>query len=236
LSIFEVASTLCEKVDRLKFAPPVEYCYNPLKYASRSSNAYLEMYGQASREVILVGMNPGPFGMAQTGVPFGDVGMVRDWMGIEEEVASPTNEHPKRPIQGFSCERGEVSGRRLWGWAEERFRSPSAFFERFFVWNYCPLCFMESSGKNRTPDKLPASEQKQLFEVCDEGLRGVVLNLKPAWVIGVGVFAESRIKDALVENREVSIGRILHPSPASPVANRGWSKQAESQFSKLGIL
>jgi single-strand selective monofunctional uracil DNA glycosylase len=236
MSILEVAETLSNQVQGLKFSPPVEHCYNPLDYASLSSRSYLKKYGSSKKEVILVGMNPGPFGMAQTGVPFGDVEKVRDWLGIKEKVRRPAQEHPKRPVLGFDCERGEVSGRRLWGWAEQRFDSPKAFFSRFFVWNYCPLCFMESSGKNRTPDKLPLEEQAKLFDICDQALRGVVDALEPRWVIGIGVFAETRVKKALSEHPKISIGRILHPSPASPIANRGWAEQAENQFANLGIL
>ena len=36
------------------------------------------------KEAVFLGMNPGLWGMAQTGVPFGTVSLVRDWMGIED--------------------------------------------------------------------------------------------------------------------------------------------------------
>ncbi|HKJ89152.1 MAG TPA: single-stranded DNA-binding protein, partial [Gammaproteobacteria bacterium] len=136
------------------------HVYNPLDYARNPHRRYLERYGRGRREVLLVGMNPGPYGMVQTGVPFGDVGMVRDWMGIEGEVGHPRREHPKRPVEGFGCTRGEASGRRLWGWARDRFGAAEAFFERFYVANYCPLAFFEESGANRTPDKLPREDRE----------------------------------------------------------------------------
>jgi len=184
-------------------------------------------------------MNPGPWGMAQTGVPFGEIGLVRDWLGIVGAVGKPPEEHPKRPIEGFECSRSEVSGRRLWGWARERFGSPERFFERFFVWNYCPLVFMEESGRNRTPDKLPVTEREPLFAACDEALRRAVETLEPAWVVGIGKFAETRASEALAERLEsgagTCVGGILHPSPASPAANRGWAAQAERQLRSLGI-
>lgn len=184
--------------------------------------------------MLLVGMNPGPFGMAQTGVPFGDVTMVRDWMGIEAQVHKPAREHPKRPIDGFACTRSEVSGTRLWGWARKRFGTPDQFFERFFVANYCPLCFMEESGRNRTPDKLPACEAEPVFAACDEALRKTVETLRPAYVLGVGAFAEGRIREALGDCA-MTIGRILHPSPASPAANRDWAGAAEKAMRGYGI-
>ena len=179
-------------------------------------------------------MNPGPFGMAQTGVPFGEVRLVRDWLGIETEVGKPAREHPKRPIEGFACARSEVSGARLWGALSERYGDPNRFFAERFIANYCPLVFMEASGKNRTPDKLPPREREPLYAACDAHLGALVRALEPEWVIGVGKFAEERAQSALAGSR-VQIGTILHPSPASPLANRGWADQADQQLMQLGL-
>jgi len=232
--LIEVAQELANRVDALAFSPPVNTVYNPLSYAWRAHRAYLEKWGQGPKEVILLGMNPGPWGMVQTGVPFGEISLVRDWLGIEEPIGQPEKTHPRRPIEGFSCSRSEVSGARLWGWARERFGSPETFFERFFVHNYCPLAFLEESGRNRTPDKLPRSEKDALFTVCYKALRQSVQALDPKFVIGVGKFSEGRARAAL-EGLPVAIGRVLHPSPASPLANRGWSATAERELLNCGI-
>jgi single-strand selective monofunctional uracil DNA glycosylase len=127
-----------------------------------------------------------------------------------------------------------VSGRRLWGWARERFGTPERFFARFFVANYCPLLFLEASGRNLTPDKLRAAEREPLLAACDEALRRTVAALRPRLVVGVGHFAESRARAALGEGH-VAIGRIPHPSPASPSANRDWTAQAEQGLRALGV-
>ena len=160
--------------------------------------------------------------------------MVRDWMGITGEVKRPAREHPKRKIQGFECPRSEVSGSRLWGWARDRFRTTEKFFERFFVWNYCPLCFMSETGANVTPDKLRAAESKKLFAVCDDALRAIVDELDPRFLIGVGKFAEDRIRSAVDTNGR-GVGRILHPSPASPAANRDWAGTTEKNLRAIGV-
>ncbi|HEY6727568.1 MAG TPA: hypothetical protein VI197_26210, partial [Polyangiaceae bacterium] len=144
VSLISISRRLSKQVDALRFAAPVHTVYNPLAYARDPHERYLERYGQAPKEVVFVGMNPGPFGMVQTGVPFGDVSVVRDWLGIHGKVGKPLVEHAKRPVLGFECKRSEVSGTRLWGWAKERFGTPERFFHRFFVVNYCPLCFMEA--------------------------------------------------------------------------------------------
>lgn len=225
---------LSRAVAGLEFGPPTSHVYNPLDYARDPAEQYLGRYGRNRKKVLFLGMNPGPWGMAQTGVPFGTARFVRGWLSIEGAVARPAAEHPNRPIQGFDVGREEVSGSRLWGWARDRFETPARFFEHCFVANYCPLVFMEASGRNRTPDKLSAIERSDLFHHCDLALCRVVDTLAPQWVVGIGKFAETRARSAL-EHREVRIGRILHPSPASPLANRGWSRQAESELAALGI-
>ncbi len=178
-------------------------------------------------------MNPGPFGMVQSGVPFGEIAAVRDWLGIDSAVQRPAVENPKRPIEGFACTRSEVSGRRLWGLFKERFGCPTAFFAEHFVANYCPLAFF-AQGRNVTPDKLPARQAAALHAACDEHLQVMVAALQPEWVIGVGAFAEHRARLALTDSG-VRIGRLLHPSPASPAANRGWPEAASRQLRLLGV-
>ncbi len=232
--LLAVARRMSEEVGGLDFGPPVTHVYNPLEYAWPAHEQYLSRYAGARRPVVLVGMNPGPWGMAQTGVPFGEVSLVRDWLGITAAVGSPREPHPKRPVTGVDCPRSEVSGRRLWGWARDRFGSPGRFFERFFVANYCPLMFLEASGRNRTPDKLPAAERRPLTAACDRALRDAVELLEPRLVLGVGAFAERRAARALASGGP-PVSRVLHPSPASPAANRGWRRQFERQLAELGV-
>ncbi|MDH3199294.1 MAG: single-stranded DNA-binding protein [Myxococcales bacterium] len=230
----KISRDLSRAVSKIRFRDPVAYVYNPLSYARPAHELYLRRYGEGRKEVVLIGMNPGPFGMAQTGVPFGDVGFVRDWMGIEAPVGHPAEQHPKRPVLGFDCSRSEVSGSRLWGWAKARFETPDRFFSRFFVINYCPLVFIESTGRNRTPDKLSVEERKELLPACDLALRQAIEVLQPSLAVGVGAWATKRARAAL-HNDGLAIGTVLHPSPASPKANRGWAAQAENDLLGLGI-
>ncbi len=234
MALVNIVDTLTTCVNELTFAPPVATVYNPLDYARAPHLRYLERYGTGTREILLLGMNPGPWGMAQTGVPFGAIPHARDWLGINEPVGNPVPEHPKRPVQGFACPRVEVSGTRLWGWAQERFGTPEHFFERFFVWNYCPLMFMGETGRNITPNKLKAHERSALITPCDQALRDVVHEMKIALVVGIGVWAEDRARVAL-DGIDVRVGRVLHPSPASPRANRGWAAQADADLDALGV-
>jgi single-strand selective monofunctional uracil DNA glycosylase len=224
---------LVQEIEKLRFRPPVAHVYNPLVYARRNYDDYWRRYGNKPKEIVLLGMNPGPWGMTQTGVPFGEVAAVKDWLKLTAEVNRPEQEHPKRPVLGVACARSEVSGRRLWGWARETFNTPENFFRRFFVANYCPLLFLEESGRNRTPGSLPADERRLLFTACDRALVRLVEYLEPIWVVGVGKFAEERAREALTRF-DVRVGSIAHPSPANPAANRGWSALVTSQFRELG--
>ena len=244
-SLLDAARRLSETVGAMHFAPPVTHVYNPLDYGWNAHAEYLVRYGAGRKRVIFLGMNPGPFGMVQTGVPFGEIAAVRDWMGIDEDFmnADPGRkkicvtpllvQNPKRPIEGFSCTRSEVSGRRLWGLFAQKFSSAEVFFSQHFVANYCPLAFFDG-GKNLTPDKLPVAEQAPLLAACDQHLRELVMIQQPDWLIGVGAWAEARARQAL-DGINVKFGRVLHPSPASPAANRGWAEAATQQLLAQGV-
>lgn len=236
MSLVEMTAEFVKELEGVRFDPPVSHSYQPLEYAWEAHRQYLEKFGRKTpREVVFVGMNPGPWGMAQTGVPFGAVNFVRDWMGIEAEVGQPHELHPKRRVEGFACERIEVSGARLWGWAEDRFGSAENFFDRFYVTNYCPLLILNDDGGNRTPPQLRAAEREQVIPACNKALRRIVEYLEPELVVGVGNYAQKQAIEALEGSFKGKIGVVLHPSPASPKANRGWAEQAEEQLRALGV-
>ena len=227
------AKRLSKAVDALRFGAPVTHVYNPLAYAWKPHEAYLRRLNPQGVRVLFLGMNPGPWGMAQTGVPFGEVAAVRDWIGIEEPVKRPADEHPKRPVEGFACKRSEVSGQRLWGLFRDRYGAPGKFFKQHYVANYCPLVFMTESGKNHTPDQLPKSERQPLDAACDKHLAELLELTAPEWAVGVGKYAEARLKR--VASDTVRVTTVLHPSPASPAANRGWAEAATRQLEAAGV-
>jgi single-strand selective monofunctional uracil DNA glycosylase len=234
MSLLAVTSDLVPAFGALRFSAPVTCVYHPLDYAWDLHCQWLERYGRGKKQVLMLGMNPGPFGMVQTGVPFGEVTAVRDWLRLRGTVQKPAHEHEKRPVEGLECRRSEVSGRRLWTWAAQRFVTPGRFARRFFVHNYCPLAFVGETGANLTPDKLPREESQPLFRLCDRFLVRVVEVLRPELVVGVGAFAEARAR-ALLGTTGPRIGRIPHPSPASPASNQGWERLADEAFQALGV-
>lgn len=244
-----IAASLRDRCGAVRLGAPVSCTYNPLGYAWDAHRAYLRM-ARRRPEVLFVGMNPGPFGMAQTGVPFGEVASVRGFLGIDERtvrIAAPEIEHPKRPVLGFGCTRSEVSGARVWSWARGRFGTAESFFRHAFVWNWCPLSFMAAGGANITPDRLPrtrgtAAALHVLEAACDEALRAAIVALEPEHVVGFGAFARERAERVVATlpparraARPLAVHQVLHPSPASPAANRGWARQVDAQLAAAGI-
>jgi len=235
VDLIAAARALRDAVDSLAFSSPVTHTLNPLDYAWAPHEQYLRKFSDGKKRVIFLGMNPGPFGMVQVGVPFGEVNAVRDWMKIDATVSQPKSPNPSRPVEGFSCQRSEISGQRLWALFSERFANANDFFANHFVANYCPLAFFDNA-RNVTPDKLPKAETAPLYAACDAHLRACVDALQPEWVIGIGKFAEAQARTATAASHpNVKIGTVLHPSPASPMANRGWAPQAAAQLAALGI-
>lgn len=221
---------LSERLERMSFTSPVAFAHFPVRYAIDAHSQYVRRFAATGR-VLLLGMNPGPFGMAQTGVPFGDVHAVRGWLGIEGETLPVEHTHPKRPVLGFAIKRGEGSGKRLWDWASS-FGTPDRFFSQFFVWNFCPALFLDEGGRNLIPQKLVAAERGELEAACDAALRDAVAILSPSRVVGVGAYAARRASVALGRD---DIGQILHPSPANPQANRDWVGTVEAQLEEQGV-
>jgi single-strand selective monofunctional uracil DNA glycosylase len=235
--LLTASRALARDAGKLRFSPPVSYVYNPLVYARAPHDSYLARYAKAPKRVIFVGMNPGPWGMAQTGVPFGEVSAVRDWLGISGAVRVPNDAHPRVAVRGFECTRSEVSGRRLWGLFQETFGSSERFARDNFVSNYCPLMFLDDAGKNVTPDRISRPDQAVLFRLCDRFLSVMIDVLRPEWLVGVGAFAERRIRAVMESSPNVGarITSITHPSPANPRSHKDWAGQARAALKKEGV-
>ncbi len=237
-AILNATAILRDDTQKLLFTEPVSFTYNPLTYAWAPHEQYVRAYGRGEKKHLFLGMNPGPFGMTQTGVPFGEINAVMDWLHIYAVVNGPEQTHPKRPIEGFACPRSEVSGRRLWGLFKETFGTAEEFFKDNYVANYSPLVWMSATGANITPDKLPAEQRRAVDEVCMKHLVTLISILKPHTLVGVGAYATQKLNEAaaLLPHMKFSVGTLLHPSPASPVANKYWPERPTQQLRDLCIL
>ncbi len=235
--ILDIYISLSKKVDELKFSEPVTEVYNPLDYAWNGFESYITKFLSVNVKNVFLGMNPGPWGMAQTGVPFGEVNFVREWLNLKNIIVNkPENENADYKIEGLNCRRSEISGKKLWGLFKERFITTENFFSENIVLNYCPLLFMtdgKKSIRNLTPDKLKMSERKLLFEICNESLKNILEIIKPDFLIGIGNFAASRLNE--VNNLDSKVVKILHPSPASPLSAKNWDLKVTEQLINSGV-
>ena len=237
-NILNIYQRLCDEVETLKFSWPVVSVYNPLRYAWNGFTQYMK-FSEGRKRVIFLGINPGPWGMAQTGIPFGEINAVRNFLGITEiSITPPENQNVSYPVRGLNCGRSEVSGKRLWGLFASRFGTAENFFAHHFVLNYCPLLFLcrteKGSIRSSTPDKIDPSERMNLCRFCDTTLIEAVEILKPDYVVGIGNFAYQRAKFALIGQR-VTITKILHPSPANPKANHDWAGKTIRTLTESGV-
>ncbi|MBU1218456.1 single-stranded DNA-binding protein [Myxococcota bacterium] len=228
----EIHSDVVKRLDNIEFSQPVFHVYNPLVYAMKNYEQYLDKFGSGETRLVFLGMNPGPFGMVQTGIPFGEVTAVKDFLKISDMTDEPAAQHPVRKIEGFNCRRSEVSGRRLWGFFQEKFDCSENMAGKVFVANYCPLAFLTERGSNITPDKLKKSEQRELYEVCDDLFKNTIRMLNPEVVIGIGNFA-AECASRLITDSDCRILKIPHPSPANPRANKFWKQDTEEIIGNL---
>ncbi len=226
---------LCRDIDSLHFTYE-GYIYNPLDYAWEMHAEYLRRYVREGSSVLFLGMNPGPFGMMQTGVPFGEVNAVRDYLGLSLPVGKPVREHPSRPVLGMGIKRSEGSGKRLWGLISLRWPDPNDFFRDHSIFNYCPLGFLDGgkTAKNFTPDHLPKDERLDLESVCDSYLADVIDMVRPRALIGIGKYAEAKLA-AVNNDPDRIVSSIIHPSPGNPQANVDWNGKTIARMKELGL-
>ncbi|XP_066583547.1 single-strand selective monofunctional uracil DNA glycosylase [Prorops nasuta] len=235
--ILIIEFNLSEQLKKISFENPVFYVYNPLEYASEVHAKYVNKYCTTSKKILFLGMNPGPWGMSQTGVPFGEISMVRDWLKLSGVIQKPTNEHPERQITGFDCKRSEISGKRFWSLMQELYGIPENLFRFAYVHNYCPIALMDKSGRNITPPELKGNkQQKALYDFCDKALVDIIRLLNIEVIVGIGRFAEKRAEIvAKSNNLEIKTLYIPHPSPRA-VGNQNWSDKAKYMLQEYGFL
>jgi len=66
--VLSLEQQLCSELLQLDYTSPVSHIYNPIEYAIEPHKQFLHRYCSDYKEILFLGMNPGPYGMAQTGV------------------------------------------------------------------------------------------------------------------------------------------------------------------------
>ena len=235
-ALIKASRRLVQQCALIEFPEDINLIYNPLEYAAAPYEEYLTKFAATPKKNIFIGINPGPWGMVQTGIPFGEVNAVKNYLKIKKAPQTPMTMNPVLPILGQSCSRAEVSGKRLWGLIAATFPQADDFFAENLVFNYCPLFFSRVVGPKRenvTPDKLPREIRTQLYAPCDEFLIQTAKLLRPKFLIGVGGFAHKRLTEIFPDSNYI-IDSITHPSPLNARANKNFFGLAGDKLRALG--
>ncbi|KAK6639299.1 hypothetical protein RUM43_007571 [Polyplax serrata] len=238
--LLAIEHQMCSELNNLKFTPPIDYVYNPLLYAKDLHENFIKKYFEnCSKKILFLGMNPGPWGMCQTGIVFGDKDHVKEWLKLCGQVNKPKKEHPRKKITGLDCSRKEISGKKFWGFFRKLCQTPEQFFQHSFVYNLCCLAFVDTSGKNITPPEIKDIQvRNRLLNICNETFVKIIKEFKFEIVIGVGKFAE---KNAITELRRnglsnVKVLSIPHPSPRSAKIFRVWEEMTLKKLKEYDLL
>ncbi|XP_017795991.1 PREDICTED: single-strand selective monofunctional uracil DNA glycosylase [Habropoda laboriosa] len=234
--LLSLERNLAVELGKITFHLPVEYIYSPLEYAFNIHTMYVQKYCSTVKKILFLGMNPGPWGMSQTGVPFGEINMVRDWLKICGPVGKPAKEQPNRKVTGFQCTRSEISGKRLWGLFKELCGNPEKFFQHAYIHNYCPIALMNKKGCNITPAEIKGAEINLVHSACDKALAETIKILKAEIIIGIGGYAEKRAQLVVQKYKlPVKVLCLPHPSPRA-ANNTNWNEKATKKLSEFGLL
>jgi len=241
--------------ERLAALPPVGdlVALDPTRYCRSAWAAYLQMAARLGC-VLVVGMNPGPHGMAQTGVPFTD-----PWIVDELDLQAPRADVPPADIpavgswrhrshraRGVLGSKREESAKRLWPLLREICApyaavGPSAdkiaeatrrVCNEVLLVNALPICWLDPAGKNVSAEQVekraPAQVREGLRDLVNEWLQAVADILRPAAVIGVGRWAREFVTDLDVDHFVEIPFRdgIKHPSPSAG-SEAAWRAEAE---------
>ncbi|KAI8124664.1 hypothetical protein FF38_10666 [Lucilia cuprina] len=231
---YKLETQLNEKLRNITTPLEISYIYNPVEYAADLHQAYLKKYLKGGKKVLFIGLNPGPNGMGQTGIPFGNITTVRDKMGLNGTVNQPPNIHPKRPVNGLATTIEEPSGKRLWTKFQELSDgSLDIFFEQCFVYNFCPLLFYNSKGDYISPQKLKAPYNRQISNACLHTIEQILELIQPEVIVAIGRYAYDNLK-AVKYCIEKRLLYLRHPSPRACTKN--WSKIADEFFKNENLL
>ncbi|CAH0594158.1 unnamed protein product [Chrysodeixis includens] len=232
-----LADELNLSLEQYKIPPKVQNVYNPTIYARHTFEMYIRKYCNTKKKIVYFGMNPGPWGMSQTGVPFGEITSIRDWLGISGPVEQPPSQNANRPVLGFNCTRTEISGKRFWGLFKTLCGTPEKFFESSFVYNYLPQQWMTSNGCNLTPAEFKKSEVEELYNICDPIFSKILQLYKVEIIVAIGKFCETRAKEVLKRHSlpSIQILYLPHPSPRA-VNNKNWDQTATEFLKNNNLL
>jgi Uracil DNA glycosylase superfamily. len=208
---------------------------NVFSYAIDPFLEYLEKAERGSVRTLYLGMNPGPYGMYRTGIPFCDFVTKREFLKITASVDETFIDVDAVRGEKPDEKRREVSGMRLWGLFESVYHSPERFFSSSLVLSYSPLIFFRSEGRraNIALSDVKSLDRKRIEKVSDEFLKRYIKELKCDTLVGIGDYAHRALVRCSDGERLL---KIAHPSPANPAANGDWAGRTYCYLKSEGVM
>lgn len=235
----DIECDLNNELNELQFPKNITHIYNPIVYALNLHCQYIKKFLNGKKKVMLIGMNPGPNGMVQNGVPFGNTNTVKNLMKIQGQVDQPPSLNPKRPVTGLSCTTEEPSGVRIWNLLQKLAGSLEVFGEQCFLHNFCPLAFFDEQGKNITPSELKGKIKSTLRDICLKYLEKEIQLIQPEIIIAIGSYVGDSLrklsKQSIYVRTNIKILQLAHPSPRS-LNNNNWPEKATEFFESNDLL
>jgi single-strand selective monofunctional uracil DNA glycosylase len=222
---------------------------NPGRYGERWHARFRRAYPMSPRPLLVFGLNPGPYGMAQTGVPFTDLkrlesalpGLWKDLVASGEPVTRPGLAPPS--LARHLTRTFESSSVRVYRFLERAYGRPELALREVVFVNPCPLLFIDpETGANRTPADLPralrARKAAELVHAFEELRRATVLEavaeLEPRGAILLGRDVAAAVGEALRAALGArSVVEWEHPARAVPET---WSRGLADELRKRGLL
>ncbi|XP_037927861.1 single-strand selective monofunctional uracil DNA glycosylase-like [Teleopsis dalmanni] len=231
---YEIEKELNEKLRH--YRAPIEditHIYNPVEYAADLHCEYLRKYLDRPKRVVFLAVHPEQNGMAQTGVPFGNVSTVRDMMKLCGEVKQPNRLHPKHPVLGLNCHINEPSGVRFWGLMDKIAGSLDTFSEQCFVHTFCPLLFFNEYGRTIEPCVLPFEIKYPMRDLLVEALCKEMKLVQPEIIVVTGNYVYNGLQRSELYAKTLLV--MTNPHPWVP-NNHNWVRRSERWLYQYDIV
>jgi len=194
--------------------------WNPALYALDIYQEYLTKFPPEPGAILALGLNPGPYGMAQTGIPFTDCRTASGALGMEMTIPGKAPDDLISRLKKANgkwrgtYERSSLGMYRFlilaWGDIKTAYRN-------WFVGNPCPLLFLDPERWNVTPADPRLRRMKEVGELRQRAVIGFSEILNPRGIVCFGKDVAKAVGEVAI--RQVGPDRVVfyeHPARAVP--------------------
>jgi single-strand selective monofunctional uracil DNA glycosylase len=214
---------------------------DPSRYGERWHAPFRRLYPPRARPLLVFGLNPGPYGMAQTGIPFTDLKRLAQGLPRLAAELARSGERLSLPglapssLQPFLTRTFESSSVRVHRFLRLAHGSAERAFREVVFVNPCPLLFIDRAlGENRTPADLPRALRAGVDEARVEVVSVAVARLRARGAIVLGRDAAAALSVPLrARLGERAVVEWEHPARAVPDI---WARGLLAALRRRGLL